>query len=101
MEQIWWGLDSLSRPLRELVSCVLRGQLFRLVYLWVISPCVCEGFSVNSYYINTRDDGANGGIKPLFKRLVHFLKEIADNLLTPMSSKMSMSFFLQSKRKSF
>jgi len=36
------------------------------------------------------------------KGLVHFKKKIkktfADNLLTPMSSKMSMSFFLQSKR---
>jgi len=27
-----------------------------------------------------------------------FLKTFADNLLTPMSSKMSMSFYLQSKR---
>jgi len=34
-----------------------------------------------------------------FKGVVHFLKKtFADNLLTPMSSKMSMSFFLQSKR---
>jgi len=32
-------------------------------------------------------------------KVVHFKKKkkIADNLLTPMSSKMSMSFFLQSK----
>jgi len=34
------------------------------------------------------------------KGVVHFKKKktFADNLLTPMSSKMSMSFFLQSKR---
>jgi len=31
------------------------------------------------------------------KGVVHFKKKIADNLLTPMLSKMSMSFFLQSK----
>jgi len=30
--------------------------------------------------------------------VIHFFKKIADNLLNPMSSKMSMSFFLQSKR---
>jgi len=30
-----------------------------------------------------------------------FKKAFADNLLTPMSSKMPMSFFLQSKRKVF
>jgi len=42
--------------------------------------------------------------KLYIKGVVHFkknkLKKItfADNLLTPMSSKMSMSFFLQSKR---
>jgi len=34
----------------------------------------------------------------LFKGVVHFQKTFADNLLTPMSSKMFMSFFLQSKR---
>jgi len=35
----------------------------------------------------------------LMKGVVHFLKKtFADNLLTPMSSKMSTSFFLQSKR---
>jgi len=33
-----------------------------------------------------------------FKGVVYFKKKIADNLLTPMSSKISMSFFLQSKR---
>jgi len=33
------------------------------------------------------------------KGVVHFLKKtFVDNLLTPMPSKMSMSFFLQSKR---
>jgi len=33
------------------------------------------------------------------KGVVHFKKKtFADNLLTPVSSKMSMSFFLQSKR---
>jgi len=35
----------------------------------------------------------------LKRKIDHFLKKtFADNLLTPMSSKMSMSFFLQSKR---
>jgi len=35
---------------------------------------------------------------PAFKGVVHFKKKtFADNLLTPMSSKISMSFFLQSK----
>jgi len=34
----------------------------------------------------------------LVKGVVHFQKTFADNLLTPMSSKMSMSFFLQLKR---
>jgi len=34
-----------------------------------------------------------------FKGVVHVLKKtFADNLLTPMSSKMFMSFYLQSKR---
>jgi len=33
-----------------------------------------------------------------FKGVVHFSKNLADNLLTPMSSKMAMFFFLQSKR---
>jgi len=40
-------------------------------------------------------------IDSLLKGVVHFKKKkktFADNLLTPMSSKMSMSFFLQSKR---
>jgi len=34
----------------------------------------------------------------LLKGVVHFKKTFANNLLTPMSSKMSTSFFLQSKR---
>jgi len=33
-----------------------------------------------------------------FKGVVHLKKTFADNLLTPMSSKMFMSFFLRSKR---
>jgi len=39
-------------------------------------------------------------IKVTMKGVVHFKKKkmYADNLLTPMSSKMSISFFLQSKR---
>jgi len=38
-------------------------------------------------------------IRDQIKGVVHFLKKtFAGNLLTPMSSKMSMSFFLQSKR---
>jgi len=36
----------------------------------------------------------------LIKGVVHSSKTFADNLLTPMSSKMSKSFFLQLKRKS-
>jgi len=38
-------------------------------------------------------------IQKYLKELFTFEKTVADNLLTLMSSKMSMSFFLQSKRK--
>jgi len=44
------------------------------------------------------DHYTNTETGPLLKGVVHFWKFFADNLLTPMSSKMSMSFFLQSKR---
>jgi len=38
--------------------------------------------------------------KAMIKQVDHFKKKtFADNLLTPMSSKISMSFFLQLKRK--
>jgi len=36
-----------------------------------------------------------------FKGLIHFSKTFPDNLLTHMSSKISMSFFLQSRRNTF
>jgi len=38
-------------------------------------------------------------VKYIIKGVVHFQKKtVADNLLTPMPSKMSVSFFRQSKR---
>jgi len=37
-------------------------------------------------------------LKMNIKGVVHFKKTFADNLLTPMSSKMSMSFFLHLKK---
>jgi len=55
-------------------------------YLWVLTMIMSDVTSKKVACIYIKGE-------------VHFKKKtFADNLLTPMSSKMSMSFFLQSKR---
>jgi len=84
----WEGLFT-----QKLKSCIHILMLFQVIFAYFPLWNVQYGILKNVYTLNVNEVQKFQAPKRKKKE-----KTFADNLLTPMSSKMSISFFLQSKR---